>query len=138
MSFKTFTTEVVISASIKKVWEYFTDTSHIAEWASGSPDWETTAIKNELKTGGAFLSRMAAKDSSQSFDFGGIYDEVVPHEKIAYTMGDGRTAVTTFELIGDSVRVAQVVDAEKENPIEMQKTGWQHTLENLKRVIESS
>lgn len=133
----TFTTEITIHAPIETVWEYFTDTKHIAEWSNGSPDWETTAIKNDLVSGGEFLSRMSAKDGSQSFDFGGVYDEVVPHEKIAYTMGDGRTATTTFEQLGESVRVAQVVDAEQENPIEMQKGGWQNMLDNLKRVIES-
>ena len=137
MSEQTFSTEVTIKAPIEMVWEYFTDTKHIGEWANGSPDWETTAIKNDLVQGGEFLSRMSAKDGSQSFDFGGLYDDVVPHKKISYTMGDGRKATTTFEERGDSVHVAQAVDAESENPIEMQKAGWQSMLDNLKRVIES-
>jgi uncharacterized protein YndB with AHSA1/START domain len=89
MNNETFTTTVSINASLELVWSYFTDIKHIGEWANGSPDWETTAIKNDLQPGGEFLSRMAAKDGSQSFDFGGVYDEVIPHSKIAYTMGDG-------------------------------------------------
>ncbi len=138
MSFETFTTEVVIKSSIEKVWDYFTDVKHIGEWSNASPDWETIAIKNDLVSGGEFLSRMQAKDGSQGFDFGGVYDEVVPQEKISYTMGDGRTAVTTFSVEGDSVRVAQMIDAETENPIEMQKSGWQAMLDNLKSVVESN
>ncbi len=136
MNNETFTTTVSINASLELVWSYFTDIKHIGEWANGSPDWETTAIKNDLQPGGEFLSRMAAKDGSQSFDFGGVYDEVIPHSKIAYTMGDGRTAMTTFTKDGDSTRVDQVVDAEKENPVEFQKAGWQSMLDNLKARIE--
>ena len=138
MNNDTFNTEVLIHAPIARVWRYFTDVKHIGEWASGSPDWETTAIKNELQEGGEFLSRMAAKDGSQSFEFGGIYDEVVPLKSISYTMGDGRKAATAFEELGDAVRVAQVVDAEHENPIEMQKAGWQSMLDNLKGVVEDA
>lgn len=137
MNSETFTTEVIIKGPIQTVWEYFTDTKHIGEWANGSPDWETIAVKNDLCAGGEFLSRMQAKDGSQGFDFGGVYDEVVPNEKIAYTMGDGRKASTLFHIEGDSVRVSQIVDAETENPIAMQKSGWQSMLDNLKRVIES-
>lgn len=135
---ETFNTEVVINAPIEKVWEYFTDTKHIGTWASGSPDWETTAVQNELQAGGAFLSRMAAKDGSASFDFGGVYDEVIPMQKIVYTMGDGRKAATDFEQQGAYVRVFQTVDAEHENPVDMQKNGWQSMLDNLKRVVESA
>ncbi|MBP9758030.1 MAG: SRPBCC domain-containing protein [Candidatus Pacebacteria bacterium] len=138
MSFETFTAEVVIKSSIEKVWEYFTNTTHIGEWANASPDWETVAIKNDLVTGGEFLSRMQAKDGSQGFDFGGVYDEVVPLEIISYTMGDERKASTTFSVEGDSVRVAQEIDAETENPIDMQKSGWQAMLDNLKNVVESN
>ena len=138
MNDNTFTTEVMISAPIALVWEYFTDTKHIGEWANGSADWETTAIKNDLHAGGEFLSRMAAKDGSQSFDFGGVYDDVVPHETISYTMGDGRKATTLFRKEGDSVHVSQAVEAESENPVAMQKAGWQSMLDNLKRVIEAA
>lgn len=138
MNNDTFSTEISIKSSIERVWEYFTNTKHIGEWATGSPDWETTAIKNDVVTGGEFLSRMSATDGSQSFDFSGVYDDVIPNRKITYTMGDGRKATTTFEVQGDTVRVAQIVDAETENPVEMQKTGWQSMLNNLKRVIESA
>ena len=31
---------------------------------------------------------MEAKDGSFGFDFGGIYDDVILHEVIAYTLGD--------------------------------------------------
>lgn len=137
MSNDTFTTEVIIDAPMETVWEHFTDTRLIGDWASGSPDWETVAIKNDLQDGGEFLSKMSAKDGSQSFEFGGVYDEVIPHKKISYTMGDGRKAATTFQNVANGVRIEQIIDAETMNPIEMQRQGWQTMLDNLKRVVEA-
>ncbi len=137
MSFETFTTEVVIKSSIEKVWDYFTDVKHIGEWSNASPDWETIAIKNDLVSGGEFLSRMQAKDGSQGFDFGGVYDEVVPQEKISYTMGDGRTCEILFTPENGGTRLVESFDAETQNSVEMQQGGWQAILDRFKAHAEA-
>jgi len=80
---------------------------------------------------------MEAKGGSEGFDFVGTYDEVVPNEKIAYTMGDGRKAVTTFVQEGDKTKAATIFDPENENPIEMQRGGWQAVLDNFKKHVEA-
>ena len=87
--------------------------------------------------GGNFSSRMEAKDGSFGFDFGGTYDEVIVHEFIAYTLGDGRKVNVTFESHGDETNIVEIVEAENENPIEMQQVGWQAILDNFKRYTES-
>jgi uncharacterized protein YndB with AHSA1/START domain len=84
---------------------------------------------------------MSAKDGSAGFDFTGTYTSVIPNEKIAYTMDgeDARTAVISFEQAGDnSVKIIEAFDPENENPMEMQKAGWQAILENFKKYVESS
>ena len=43
---------------------------------------------------------MEAKDGSFGFDFFGTYDEVIPLEKIDYTLGDGRKVNITFKAQG--------------------------------------
>src|SRR5690606_24405788 len=97
MSFTKIKVESVISADTKKVWDYFSKPEHITQWNYAVDDWHWPSAENDLRTGGRFKSRMEAKDGSAGFDFEGVYDEVIDHKKIAYTMPDGRHAVTEFE-----------------------------------------
>jgi hypothetical protein len=43
---------------------------------------------------------MEAKDGSFGFELIGIYDEVVLHKRLAYTMEDGRKVITDFPTCG--------------------------------------
>ena len=80
---------------------------------------------------------MEAKDGSFGFDFAGVYDEVVTNQRIAYTMEDGRKVEIDFTGQGDETHVVTVFDAESENPIDMQRDGWQAILDNFKKYAES-
>jgi uncharacterized protein YndB with AHSA1/START domain len=132
------TVETTVQAPIEKVWQYYNEPSHIKEWATGSADWHTPRAENDLRVGGKFNTRMEAKDGSAGFDFVGTYTEVVPHQRIAYTMDDSRKVETTFAQKGDAVRITTAFDPENENPIDMQRTGWQTILDNFKKHIESA
>ena len=80
---------------------------------------------------------MEAKDGSFGFDFGGIYDEVEPETLIAYTLGDERKVRIIFVADGSQTHITQSFEAENENPIEMQKDGWQAIMNNFKKYAES-
>jgi uncharacterized protein YndB with AHSA1/START domain len=80
---------------------------------------------------------MEAKDGSMGFDFGGAYDEVRPNERIAYTMGDGRSVDIHFTEEDNATRITQTFDAETSNPVEMQRDGWQAILNNFKKYAEA-
>lgn len=136
--FESITVEVFVQAPIEKVWSDFNDPEAIKVWGSADQDWHTTQAVNDLKVGGSFLYRMEAKDKSTGFDFEGVYDEVILHERIAYTMSDGRKVEITFVPSDNGVRIIETFEAEKENPIEMQKEGWQAILNNFKKYVESS
>ena len=82
-------------------------------------------------------SRMEAKDGSFGFDFEGTYNEVKYQEKLAYTMPDGRQVKTKFDDLGDQTKVTTEFDAENQNPVEMQRDGWQAILNNFKKHVES-
>ncbi|MEI6946386.1 SRPBCC family protein [Paraflavisolibacter sp. H34] len=131
------TVAATIQAPVAKVWEFWTTPEHILRWNSASEDWHTTKAENDLRTGGAFSSRMEAKDGSFGFDFGGVYDEVLPNERIAYTMGDGRTVTVSFTANGQETYVEETFDAETTHPADMQQAGWQSILDNFKRYAES-
>jgi uncharacterized protein YndB with AHSA1/START domain len=135
---KKVTVETTVQAPVEKVWEYWTEPTHIKKWNSASDDWHTPIAENDLRAGGKFHSRMEAKDGSFGFDFGGIYDEVKLHEVIAYTLGDGRTVKITFKGDDNVTEVMETFDAETENPIELQKQGWQAILHNFKKYTEQT
>jgi uncharacterized protein YndB with AHSA1/START domain len=130
--------ESLISSDVKKVWDYWTTPKHITKWNFASDDWHCPKAENDLRAGGKLKNRMEAKDGSFGFDFEAIYDEVIDQKKIVYTMADGRKATTTFENQGNKIKVTTTFDAENENPVEMQRTGWQAILDNFKKYVESN
>ncbi|MCK9410610.1 MAG: SRPBCC family protein [Bacteroidetes bacterium] len=132
------TIETTVNASIEKVWKMWNAPEHITKWATGSPDWHTPYAENDLRVGGKFLSRMSAKDDSASFDFIGTYDDVQKHKIIAYTMEDGRTAKIVFTASGKNVKIVETFEAETENTLELQRTGWQMILDNFKKHVETT
>jgi uncharacterized protein YndB with AHSA1/START domain len=127
-----------VQAPVAKVWEYWTAPNHITKWNAASDDWHTPFAENDLRVGGNFLSRMEAKDGSFGFDFGGTYDQVKINEVIAYSMEDGRTVSITFNGQGNETEIVETFDAESENPIDMQRQGWQAILDNFKRYVEGT
>lgn len=134
----TITVEAIVHAPVESVWEFWTEPKHIMQWNKASDDWHTPHAENDLRVGGAFVSRMEAKDGSFGFEFGGVYDEVNTNESIAYTLGDGRKVKITFVRQDNDTRVIESFEAEGTNPVEMQQAGWQAILDNFKRYAESS
>ncbi|NRF42021.1 SRPBCC family protein [Pedobacter foliorum] len=134
----TITIEATVNAPVEKVWNFWTGPEHIIKWNSPSEDWHTPKAENDLRVGGSFSSRMEAKDGSFGFDFGGVYDEVKTNELIAYTLGDDRKVKIQFVANGDSTTVTESFEAESENPIEMQRGGWQAILNNFKTYTETN
>lgn len=132
------TIEATVSASPAKVWEYWTKPECITKWNFASVDWCCPSAENDLKVGGKYKARMEARDGSFGFDFEAIYDEIILQNKISYTMGDGRIATTQFEETNGGTKVTTTFDAETENPIEMQRDGWQAILDNFKKYTETN
>lgn len=128
------TVETVVDAPIAEVWRAYNDPEDIKRWNAASADWHTTSSTVDLRPGGAFSSRMEAKDGSFGFDFAGTYTKVVEHELIEYSFGD-REAKVEFDEVGSGVRVRVTFDAEDTNPIEMQREGWQAILDNFARHV---
>lgn len=130
------TVETHVNAPIAKVWGAYTSPEAIKQWNAASDDWHTTKATVDLRVGGQFSSRMEAKDGSFGFDFAGTYTRIVPHELIEYTFGD-RAALVEFLSGANGVKVRVTFDAEKENPVEMQRDGWQAILNNFAGHVEA-
>jgi uncharacterized protein YndB with AHSA1/START domain len=104
------------------------------QWNAASDDWHTTAASVDLRAGGAFSSRMEAKDGSQGFDFEGVYTRIEPLRLIEYAFGD-RHARVDFEDTADGVRVRVEFEPETTFPVETQQAGWQAILDNFARHV---
>ncbi|MBK9148557.1 MAG: SRPBCC family protein [Flavobacteriales bacterium] len=120
-----------VNKPLALVWKIWTEPAHIMQWNAASDDWHCPKASNDLRAGGGFSSTMAARDGSFSFDFEGVYDDVQLHKRIAYTMTDGRTCEILFQEKDGGTLVTESFDAETENPVEMQRSGWQAILDRF-------
>jgi uncharacterized protein YndB with AHSA1/START domain len=130
------TVETDVAAPLETVWRTYTTPEDIKQWNAASDDWHTTAATVDLRPGGAFSSRMEAKDGSMGFDFAGVYTTVIKHELIEYSFGD-RHASVEFNKVPQGVRVRVTFDAEATHSIEQQQQGWQAILTNFARYAEA-
>lgn len=133
----TVTVETTVKAPIEKVWTSWTDPQHITKWCQASPDWHAPYADNDVRVGGSFKTTMAAKDGSFSFDFGGKYTAVEKYKKLAYTIEDGRNVEITFVSNGNETKVIESFETESQNPVDMQRAGWQAILDNFGKYTET-
>ena len=131
------TVTALVNMPLARVWKCWTEPAHIMQWNAASDDWHCPKATNDPRTGGKFSSTMAARDGSFNFDFEGVYDDVQPHKRIAYTMPDGRTCEVLFTEKDGGTLVTEAFDAETQNPVEMQRGGWQAILDRFKAHAEA-
>jgi uncharacterized protein YndB with AHSA1/START domain len=130
------TVETTVAAPIEKVWAAYTTPHDIEQWNAASDDWHTTSATVDLRPGGAFSSRMEAKDGSMGFDFAGTYTKVEKNRLIEYSFGD-RVAQVTFDSGPKGVRVQFTFDSETTHSEEQQRAGWQAILNNFTQYVEA-
>lgn len=134
---QSITVETLVNAPVEKAWKVFSEPEHIRQWAFASDDWHAPYADNDLRKDGKFKTTMAAKDGSFSFDFEGVYTSVVPNKSFEYVIADGRTVKVDFLQEANGTRIKETFDPENENPIDMQRAGWQAILENYRKHVES-
>ena len=130
--------EAEVNAPLQQVWDIYNSEEAITQWNQPSPDWHCPSSSNDLRVGGRFKNRMEAKDGSFGFDFEGEYTEVIPYQKIGYRIDDGRNVNISFKELNDKTVLDIDFEAEDENPIEMQKGGWQAILDSFKSYTEKT
>jgi uncharacterized protein YndB with AHSA1/START domain len=126
------TVQTTVNAPIQEVWRAYTTPDDIKQWNAASPDWHTTAATVDLREGGAFSSRMEARDGSMGFDFAGTYTRIIPHELIECLFGE-RNCRIEFTQLPQGVQVRVTFDSEPNHSIEQQRAGWQAILDNFAR-----
>lgn len=138
MSKTVITVQTTVKVSVVKAWEYWTHEKHVVNWNAASDDWHCPTAENDLRVGGKFTYNMAAKDGSFSFDFWGIYDNIIQNLLIEMTLGDDRKVKIEFIDHGDTTEIIESFEAENQNSVDLQRTGWQAILDNYKRYTENN
>lgn len=136
MSKNEITVQAAIHADLHRVWDCWTQPRHVTCWNFASPDWHCPDAENDLREGGRFRYTMAARDGSMSFDYCGAYEVVIPQQRLAFRLDDGRRVDVQFAASGAQTQVTETFEAEGMHPEEMQRAGWQSILDNFKQYVE--
>ena len=130
------TVETLVNAPVAKVWSAYTTPGDIKQWNAASADWHTTTASVDLRVGGAFTSRMEAKDGSVGFDFAGTYTKLIPHQLIEYSFGE-RVGLVEFIPTERGVILRVTFDSESTHSVDQQRDGWQAILNNFVKYVQT-
>ena len=133
MAAQQITVATTVPLAPERAWELYTDPRSVTEWNFAVDEWHCPSASIDLRVGGTHTARMEARDGSFGFDFGGTYTEVDAPRSLALVLGDGRKSRTTFEPSEAGTLVQTTFDAEAQNPVEMQRDGWQAILNNYRK-----
>ena len=111
----------------------FTDPAFITRWNFASDAWSCPEATCDLRAGGAFCYRMAARDGSMAFDYSGTWEQVEP-ERLVQLLDDGRRVEITFTATESGTRVTEVFEPDQDAPRELQQAGWQAILHRFADV----
>jgi len=126
----------IVNAPIEKVWDCYTKPQHIVNWNFADPSWHCPSAETDMRIGGTYYARMEARDGSFGFDFEAVYLDIDEGKSFSYGLGD-RFVKVEFKDLDGQTEVEITFDPENENPIELQKNGWQSILNNFKNYTEN-
>ncbi len=129
--------EALVFASPQKTWDYYTQPEHIINWNFADVSWHCPAASNDLTIGGKYYARMEAKDGSFGFDFEAYYTEIEMGKMFTYIFAERKVCVQ-FENNEDNSKVTVTFEPENENPIDLQRDGWQSIMNSFKKYTESN
>ncbi|MEZ0224953.1 MAG: SRPBCC family protein [Alphaproteobacteria bacterium] len=133
----------VLAAKPEKVYRAFLDAEAMAKWLP--PNGFTCKVHHiDAKVGGTFKMSFTNFTTGGSHSFGGVYKELVPHQKLVYTdkfddpnLPGEMTVTVTLKpvLVGTEMNITQegIPDV---IPAEACYLGWQESLMNLAKIVE--
>lgn len=133
----------VLRAKPERVYKAFLDADAMAKWL---PPYGFTGRVHHLeaKLGGTYRMSFTNFSTGKSHTFGGVYNELVPPERIVYTdrfddpglPGDMRTTVT-LRPVPSGTELSIIQEGLPEvMPVDECYLGWQDSLEQLAKLVE--
>ena len=143
MSGNTLRIHRVVRAAPERIYRAFLDADAMARWLP--PDGFTARVHQmEARVGGAYRMSFTNFATGHGHAFGGVYLELVPHERIRYTAqfddpnlpGEMQTTVSLKAVsCGTEMNVVQEGIPEI-IPLEACYLGWQESVKSLLRLVE--
>ncbi|WLQ15889.1 SRPBCC family protein [Hahella aquimaris] len=143
MSGNTVRLHRVLRTTPEKIYRAFLDPEAMARWLP--PNGFVGKVHGmDAKVGGGYRMSFTNFSTGHSHSFGGVYHELVPHERIRYTAsfddsnlpGEMQTTVTLRQVsCGCELHITQEGIPEM-IPVEACYLGWQESLEHLARLVE--
>ena len=133
--------ERTFQAPVEVVFRAWTTEEVMRRWWQAERGWETTEAEVDLRVGGAV--RVVMRDPAKEVDYGGggIYTEVDPPTRLAFTwIWDGDTRRTLIEIDFEERDGATTVSFVHsglwdEEAVRDHEGGWSRILDRLGRVL---
>lgn len=129
-----------LDASAEELWSYWTDPAEASTWwhPKGVSTLEET-VKIDPRVGGRYEYVMVDDQTGERYPTGGVFLEVVPHERLAFTWGrpddppeDSPVITVTFEPLGGRrTRMTFDLRGIPGSPGDSVHDGWAEALDNL-------
>jgi uncharacterized protein YndB with AHSA1/START domain len=133
------------SAPVDTVYRAFTESEALSKWGVGKT-YDNLALDLDVRPGGVLYQRVRTKESGDEWTFFGVYEEVVPSEKLTYTFDwktDWRETPTpslvefTFRDRGDTTEL-EVTHSRLLGPaMASTETHWTEFLDLLESMLSS-
>jgi uncharacterized protein YndB with AHSA1/START domain len=135
--------ERTFSAPPERVFAAFTSPEVMRRWWFAEHHWETAEAIAEARVGGAVRVVMRDPSTGSEYGGGGLYTEVEPPRRLAFTwLWDDRPTRTyieiDFEPAGDATTVRFThSDLWDEEAVRSHGRGWNNTFDHLEALLVS-
>jgi len=135
--------ERTFAAPPGRVFDAFTSEDVIRRWWHANPDWETPEARVDLRVGGEVKVVMRDPDKDVRYGGGGVYTEIDPPSRLAFTwtwVDDDdqveQLIVIDFEESGDATFVRFThQNLWNQKAADEHVEGWNLCFDNLDRVL---
>jgi len=137
--------EIVISRLIEArpqvVFDAWIEPEQLVQWFYATEGWSTPFAEIDARAGGKFRIGFKSPGGKESFNFEGVYTEVLPPGdeepgRIMFTIADGRPVTVTFEEQESDTLLTLTLALETVNSEEVQRNGWSGMLTHLTQHLE--
>ena len=129
-----------LKAAPEKVWRALTEPEALKQWLAPTDAYVVTLAEADVRVGGRF--HIVMKSAEGEHDVSGVYREIAPHRKLAYTWAwkstPERESLVTFELRAAdggtelTLRHEQFADEEARDK---HQQGWTGCLARLEKFV---
>jgi len=136
MKSKKITVTIEIRKPIEEVWEVWNSPGDIQKWNIPFEDWHCPSAENDLREGMGFNYRMESLDGKEGFDYKGIYQKIIPMNRIETLQEDGRESIIEFFSGDENCLIQETFEPEAKTPLEVQREFCRSVLNRFKEYVE--